>query len=89
MEKCPECGCTEFMIVRDMTSRRIGKCGHEWACPPPPTDPYLQAKRDYANQNLPKLAKLLKKNKDPELLEFVQAMTDYYMMNVCELGRRG
>ena len=32
-EVCPTCGHDQFMIVRDMTSRRIGKCGHEWPCP--------------------------------------------------------
>jgi len=35
-EVCPTCGHDQFMIVRDMTSRRIGKCGHEWPCPEEP-----------------------------------------------------
>ena len=32
-EKCKKCGSTDFAIVRDMTSRRKCKCGHEWDCP--------------------------------------------------------
>lgn len=33
-ETCPKCRCSEFMVIRDMTSKRIGKCGHERPCPP-------------------------------------------------------
>lgn len=33
-EQCKKCGAADFAIVRDMTSRRKCKCGHEWPCPP-------------------------------------------------------
>ena len=29
-EKCKNCGSEEFSIVRDMTSRRVCRCGYEW-----------------------------------------------------------
>lgn len=32
-EICPKCGSAAFGIVRDMTSRRVCKCGHGWAAP--------------------------------------------------------
>lgn len=36
-EACRDCGSTEFMIVRDTTSRRIcSKCGNAWNFPVPP-----------------------------------------------------
>ena len=52
-------------------------------------DEGLAEKREMANKNLLKLAELLEPVSDPELLYFVQEMTDSYMMNVCQLGRSG
>lgn len=40
-EKCLSCGNTDFAIVRDMTSRRVCKCGESWM--PPTREHQLQA----------------------------------------------
>jgi len=32
-ERCDNCGSYDFSVVRDMTSRRICKCGASWECP--------------------------------------------------------
>lgn len=32
-ELCPSCGNVDFAILRDMTSRRVCKCGHSWDAP--------------------------------------------------------
>lgn len=32
-EICPKCSSATFGIIRDMTSRRVCKCGHSWGPP--------------------------------------------------------
>ena len=50
-------------------------------------DERLQAYREDAKRNLPKLSILLKNANDPELSIFMQNVIDDYMLNVCKLGR--
>ncbi len=33
-ERCSVCKSPDFSVIRDMTSRRVCKCGHSWPCPP-------------------------------------------------------
>ena len=47
----------------------------------------LVAYRKEANENLPKLKKLLVDSQDEDLKWFVQKAIDSYILNVCELAR--
>lgn len=51
-------------------------------------DEGLKEERDFANKHLPKLAEFVNSQEDKEFIYFIQRIVDYYMMNVCRLGRR-
>lgn len=45
-ELCPKCGSVDFIIIRDMTSRRVCKCSHTWAAPEKKDTGYKKLKRE-------------------------------------------
>lgn len=45
-EVCPKCGSVDFGILRDMTSRRVCKCGHGWDAPEKKDTGYKRLKRE-------------------------------------------
>ena len=50
-EICPKCGSVDFGILRDMTSRRVCKCGHGWDAPEKKyISPHLLVHKELWNQ---------------------------------------
>ena len=45
-ELCPKCGSVDFRILRDMTSRRVCKCGNSWGPPEKKDTGYKKLQRE-------------------------------------------
>lgn len=80
------------MIVRDMTSKRLGKCGHTWPCPPKEPMTTNKVLRDeeasssaqiYTYPNWPKKTE---HSRAERYLTYMQYEIGYIVLEACEDG---